>query len=138
MSPGKTLLSRTAHFLIHGIHHKTPFDDTKIVFPIFPASIILIFVHYLVRMIFFANCFNPRIITCGLITGYIAYDFTHSQIHNESPLIEYFYFLKRYHFRHHFSDQDIGYGVTSPFWDKIFNTEINIKKLSFRLKWSSD
>jgi len=31
-------------------------------------------------------------------------------------------FLKQYHLRHHYKDDDRGYGVSSPFWDYIFRT----------------
>jgi len=29
----------------------------------------------------------------------------------------------------------IGFGITSSFWDKIFGTEIVLRKLSRALKW---
>ena len=31
-------------------------------------------------------------------------------------------FLREYHLRHHFRDDDLGYGVSSPLWDYVFGT----------------
>jgi sterol desaturase/sphingolipid hydroxylase (fatty acid hydroxylase superfamily) len=30
--------------------------------------------------------------------------------------------LKKYHLRHHYQDDEIGYGVSSPLWDYVFRT----------------
>jgi 4-hydroxysphinganine ceramide fatty acyl 2-hydroxylase len=135
MKPGKRMAFKIIHFLFHGVHHKTPFDEMRIVFPPIPALILTITIHNLLKPFFYANCFNRTIITCGGVLGYLIYDLTHCYIHHGSPKNEYFYQLKRYHYNHHFVNQNIGFGVSSPFWDKIFNTEISLKKLSFRLKW---
>jgi 4-hydroxysphinganine ceramide fatty acyl 2-hydroxylase len=32
--------------------------------------------------------------------------------------------LKKYHLEHHFKDYENGFGVTSPFWDRVFGTEL--------------
>jgi len=32
--------------------------------------------------------------------------------------------MKRYHMLHHYRNGDIGFGVSSKFWDRIFQTEI--------------
>ena len=34
--------------------------------------------------------------------------------------------LKKYHLRHHFADYQNGFGVTSRFWDRVFNTELEM------------
>ena len=36
--------------------------------------------------------------------------------------------LKEHHMVHHFQNPDKGYGVSSDFWDKIFRTELDLKK----------
>jgi len=60
---------------------------------------------------------------CGGIFGYICYDLTHYFLHHQNlPL--WYKQLKKYHLEHHFLDYENGFGVTSPFWDKIFGTEI--------------
>lgn len=32
--------------------------------------------------------------------------------------------LKKYHLEHHFADYNNGFGVTSPFWDWVFGTQL--------------
>ena len=34
--------------------------------------------------------------------------------------------LKRYHLAHHFLDYELGFGITSKFWDNIFNTTLPV------------
>ena len=36
--------------------------------------------------------------------------------------------LKKYHLQHHYADYENGFGVTSRFWDKVFNTELGPPK----------
>ena len=60
---------------------------------------------------------------CGCIFGYICYDLTHYSLHHQNvPL--WFQGLKKYHLEHHFLDYELGYGVTSRFWDWVFGTEL--------------
>jgi sterol desaturase/sphingolipid hydroxylase (fatty acid hydroxylase superfamily) len=30
--------------------------------------------------------------------------------------------LKQYHLRHHYKDDDVGFGISSPLWDYVFGT----------------
>ena len=34
--------------------------------------------------------------------------------------------MKKYHLAHHFLDYELGFGVTSRFWDDIFGTQLNM------------
>lgn len=38
----------------------------------------------------------------------------------------YYRRLKKYHLKHHFADYQNGFGVTSSFWDRVFNTELDL------------
>jgi sterol desaturase/sphingolipid hydroxylase (fatty acid hydroxylase superfamily) len=33
-----------------------------------------------------------------------------------------FLWLKQYHLRHHYKDDHVGYGISSPLWDYVFRT----------------
>lgn len=128
----------TFHFLLHGLHHKVPFDENRLVFPPVPAAIISIVLYQpvqLINFIFHNELFNSRLILAGVLTGYICYDMTHYYIHYGSPANKYFYHLKRYHYNHHFVNHDKGFGISSPLWDGIFGTKIILKKLKYLLKW---
>ena len=60
---------------------------------------------------------------CGGIFGYVCYDLTHYFVHHENlPL--WYKALKRYHLAHHFVNHELGFGVTSRFWDQVFGTEL--------------
>lgn len=43
-----------------------------------------------------------------------------------NSLPAYYRELKKYHLEHHFADYENGFGVTSKFWDRVFNTELQI------------
>lgn len=59
----------------------------------------------------------------GAFLGYIMYDCTHYFLHHMN-LPPYFKALKKYHLDHHYKNYELGFGVTSSFWDKVFNTEL--------------
>jgi len=110
------------HFIIHGIHHTIPMDPDRLVFP--PALGIITFfpLYGLITFLFPGNI--GRLLFAGFGIGYIGYDMTHYFIHHGTPKMEHFKEMKKYHHKHHYIDGDRGYGITSKFWDKVFNTEL--------------
>ncbi|XP_026535925.1 fatty acid 2-hydroxylase [Notechis scutatus] len=113
----------TLHFLMHGQHHKSPFDSSRLVFPPVPASL-LFFVFYFIAQLVFPGEFGLSIL-CGGIVGYVIYDMMHYYLHYGSPKEgTYLYGLKTYHIKHHFEHQEAGFGITSRFWDRPFHTLI--------------
>ncbi|XP_029910431.1 fatty acid 2-hydroxylase [Myripristis murdjan] len=117
----------TIHFLLHGQHHKSPFDGSRLVFPPGLASIVVgTFYVILQRSL-------PEVLaTCvfvGGLCGYVVYDMIHYYLHYGSPKKgSYLYSLKAYHVKHHFEHQRAGFGITSTFWDHPFNTVIPDEK----------
>lgn len=121
----------TFHFLIHGLHHKVPFDPLRLVFPPLPGVIIASVLYAPVAL-----CFSQsRMILAGALFGYLCYDMIHYYLHYGSPNLKHLYHMKRYHYQHHFAHQNKGYGISSPLWDFIFNTRIHLRKLRYHLKW---
>lgn len=111
----------TAHFLLHGQHHKFPMDKGRLVFPIVPASIIAISVYWgTLRMVL--SPLPALAIHSGFISGYVAYDMTHYYTHFGSPTFGYLAKLKKSHMKHHFKDIKHGYGISSEIWDHVFGT----------------
>lgn len=45
-------------------------------------------------------------------------------IHHGRPLTAYLRELKSYHLDHHYKDPNLGYGITSKFWDLVFHTQL--------------
>ena len=115
---GKRLL-----FLFHGIHHAYPSDSWRLVMP--PAvSIPLALV--------FDQLFHGLLPTAiahasfaGLVSGYLGYDMIHYATHHRKMKGPWIKFLKQYHLRHHFQDEERGYGVSSPLWDYVFRTRLS-------------
>ncbi|XP_066152287.1 fatty acid 2-hydroxylase [Euwallacea fornicatus] len=122
------------HFIIHGLHHKVPFDTRRLVFPPFPAAIIAFILYQILSFVIPES--HVILITAGAIAGYVMYDMIHYYLHYGSPEENtYFYQLKRYHNQHHFAHHDSGFGISSIFWDKIFGTAIRLRHLKMGIKW---
>lgn len=109
------------HFLLHGIHHYLPMDGYRLVLP--PTLFILLSYPFY-RVVF---GLLPFYMACsgfaGGTLGYICYDVTHYVLHH-TKLPKFFDELKTYHLEHHYKNYEMGFGVTSKFWDVIFGTEI--------------
>lgn len=50
-------------------------------------------------------------------------------------LIDFRYYMKRYHYQHHFVQHSKGFGISSSIWDEAFGTKIILRKLQYLLKW---
>lgn len=125
----------TFHFMIHGLHHKVPFDPMRLVFPPLPGVILAVIIYTPIS--FILQNHNPRLILSGALLGYLCYDMIHYYLHYGNPTANHhLYDMKRYHYQHHFAHQDLGYGISSPLWDIIFKTRIHLRKLKFQLRWS--
>jgi len=58
----------------------------------------------------------------GFLCGYLFYDMVHYATHHFSMKRGLWLWLKKYHMRHHYDDDHVGYGVSSPLWDYVFGT----------------
>ncbi|ETO31482.1 fatty acid 2-hydroxylase [Reticulomyxa filosa] len=117
----KTPLQRYAHFLGHGLHHITPEDEFRLVFPpviSIPLALMFRTLFYKTFPYGFGSAFFG-----GFLLGYAAYESTHFLTHHMpfgSWLKNRFY----YHSKHHFDPVKQGkiFGVSSQFWDIVFGT----------------
>jgi sterol desaturase/sphingolipid hydroxylase (fatty acid hydroxylase superfamily) len=64
----------------------------------------------------------------GFVSGYLAYGMIHYSMHAFRPPKNKLRFLWEYHNRHHYVDDEKGFGVSSPFWDIIFGTYPEMRK----------
>lgn len=111
----------TLHFLLHGLHHKTPLDRDRLVFPPAAALIIVGFFYCFYRLLL------PYPIFCcfgtGKLTGYIIYDMIHYYLHHGSPEANSKWHKRKiYHHNHHFKDSEFGFGISTTLWDHVFGT----------------
>ncbi|KAI3626686.1 4-hydroxysphinganine ceramide fatty acyl 2-hydroxylase [Malassezia furfur] len=107
------------HFLLHGIHHFLPMDKMRLVMP--P----ILFATLSFPMLLLAHAVLPTAIANGVISGsysmYIVYDTFHYAMHH-TKLPQYLKEQKKYHLEHHYKNYELGFGVTSKFWDIVFHT----------------
>lgn len=116
----KTEFGKRLHFMTHGVHHDYPNDATRLVMP--PGiSIPLALLFYGIFLLVFGSTFTPSIFA-GMVFGYLCYDMLHYATHHFSMKQQPWLFLKQYHLRHHYKNEDTGYGVSSPLWDYVFRT----------------
>lgn len=111
----------TLHFLLHGVHHYLPMDKYRLVLP---PTLFVILAYPFYKLVF--GIFPFHMACCGLAggtLGYIMYDVTHYVLHH-TRLPKYMQELKTFHLEHHYKNYELGFGVTSRFWDVIFGTEI--------------
>ena len=115
----KTRWGKQLHFVIHGVHHDYPNDARRLVMP--PViSIPLAFLFFGLFLLIFGSL-APAVFA-GLVFGYLCYDMLHYATHHLAMKSGVWLWLKQYHLRHHFKDDHVGYGISSPLWDYIFRT----------------
>lgn len=106
-------------FLFHGIHHDYPKDFTRLVMPL-SVSIPLSSLFYLGFYSLFGT--HGAVVFCGMMTGYLIYDYIHFGVHYFQSKNPVFVYLKRYHLWHHYQQPEKGFGVSNPLWDYVFRT----------------
>ena len=113
-------LGARLHWIIHGVHHEHPNDPKRLVMP--PSvSVPLAIVFYLAFLGIFGTRYAPGI-EGGFIGGYLLYDMTHYYVHHRRPTHRLGRMLREAHMRHHFQDDTTGFGVSAPYWDRVFGT----------------
>ena len=121
--PGKGLIRKFLHERLdplHWDHHKRPFDGSHIsgelkdILPLFfvAAPISFLFPFYTAPMML-----------AGVVQGYVAEEWLHYALHFSKSRLPLFRGIKKYHLYHHSPRGiDKGYGITTPFWDRVFDT----------------
>ena len=112
------------HDLFHGRHHDRPNDLRHVVMS--PAvSLPLAALFYLLFRLVMGPL-HAAPFFAGFAVGYLLYDGVHYLIHSKAPRRGSgpLGWLGRRHLRHHFGDDSLGFGVTSPLWDYVFGTKV--------------
>lgn len=111
---------KTVHFWFHGVHHDYPNDSNRLVMaPV--ISIPLAWLFYTgFKQVFGEIYINPFFV--GLVSGYLFYDMTHYALHHTKFTSKFWIDLKNHHMYHHYKEPDNGFGVSTTFWDLVFQT----------------
>jgi sterol desaturase/sphingolipid hydroxylase (fatty acid hydroxylase superfamily) len=108
------------HWIIHGVHHDHPNDPMRLVMP--PSvSVPLAALFYALFFVVLGSPSAPALAS-GFLAGYLFYDMTHYHVHHHQPRTRLGRRLRESHMRHHFQDDTRGFGVSAPYWDKVFGT----------------
>ena len=116
----RSAIGRKIHFIVHGVHHMYPWDYSRLVMP--PAvSITLAVIFWLITRTLLGDfAFG---FFAGMTVGYIAYDMIHFCVHRyKAPQNKVLRKLWEHHLKHHFSNPNKRFGVSSPLWDVVFRT----------------
>jgi sterol desaturase/sphingolipid hydroxylase (fatty acid hydroxylase superfamily) len=108
------------HWLIHGVHHEHPNDPNRLVMP--PSASIPLAIVFLAlyRLVFGAPAWLA--VSAGFLLGYVVYDTMHWYLHHRIPRSRMGKRLRELHLRHHFQDDTRGFGISAPYWDRVFRT----------------
>jgi dihydroceramide fatty acyl 2-hydroxylase len=113
-------VGRRLHWMMHGVHHDHPNDPLRLVMPpsaSVPLALLFLGLFWVVLGYDAALAFGG-----GFLAGYLAYDMLHYHVHHHRPRTAAGRKLRELHMRHHFQDDETGFGVSAPYWDHVFGT----------------
>jgi sterol desaturase/sphingolipid hydroxylase (fatty acid hydroxylase superfamily) len=114
------------HWIIHGVHHDHPNDPLRLVMP--PSVSVPLATLFYLLFSWVAGTNWGLAIFSGFIGGYLFYDMTHYYVHHHRPRSRMGRKLRELHMRHHFQDDTAGYGVSAPWWDRVFGTALDPRR----------
>lgn len=121
------------HFLLHGIHHLSPDDPLRLVFPPFFGLTCLYapFLALLSRLLPWPDALS---LASGLLLGYVQYDMTHYYLHfgrKGAPWLRRATSeLFKRHMSHHSNTPHLYFGVSNTIVDALFGTNGATRKKS--------
>jgi sterol desaturase/sphingolipid hydroxylase (fatty acid hydroxylase superfamily) len=109
------------HFVLHGVHHKWPRDQYRLVMP--PAVSISLFFLFLWLWQAVLGRFGLAF-HAGFTVGYMFYDMGHYYMHHGHPSSEWMRRLRKHHMVHHSPklEHEKKFGVSTTLWDHVFRT----------------
>ena len=108
------------HWMIHGVHHDHPNDPMRLVMP--PSASSRSRSAFGGAVLARARAAQVAAVHAGFLAGYLAYDMIHYHVHHHMPRTAVGRRLRELHMRHHFQDDERGFGVSAPYWDHVFGT----------------
>ena len=108
------------HWIIHGVHHDHPNDPMRLVMPPSASIPLALLFAGLFWLVLGGQWFMPFL--SGFLAGYLAYDMIHYHVHHHRPRTRVGRRLRELHMRHHFQDDERGFGISAPYWDWVFRT----------------
>ena len=108
------------HWMVHGVHHDHPNDPLRLVMP--PAASVPLALIFYAAFYVVLGADRAFAFGAGFLAGYLAYDMVHYHLHHHTPRTRVGKWLRELHMRHHFQDDERGFGISAPYWDRVFGT----------------
>lgn len=106
-------------YKMHGMHHDYPKDRKRLAMPPLLAIVLATSLLFLFELILGQYSFSYL---AGFVVGYALYLVVHYTVHIYSPPRNFLRALWVNHSIHHYSENDVLFGVSQPLWDYIFGT----------------
>ena len=116
----ETGIGAKLHWMIHGVHHDHPNDPLRLVMP--PAASVPLALIFYAAFYVVLGADRAFAFGAGFLAGYLAYDMIHYALHHHTPRTRMGKWLRELHMRHHFQDDERGFGISAPYWDRVFGT----------------
>jgi dihydroceramide fatty acyl 2-hydroxylase len=113
-------LGARLHWMVHGVHHDHPNDPLRLVMP--PAASVPLALVFYAAFWLVLGPDRAFAFGAGFLAGYLAYDMIHYALHHHTPRTRMGKWLRELHMRHHFQDDERGFGISAPYWDRVFGT----------------
>ena len=110
---------KKATYKMHGMHHDYPKDKRRLAMP--PIVAILLATSLLFLFEFFLGEYSFSYLA-GFVVGYALYLMVHYTVHMYAPPRNFLRALWVNHSIHHYSEDDVLFGVSQPLWDYVFGT----------------
>jgi sterol desaturase/sphingolipid hydroxylase (fatty acid hydroxylase superfamily) len=122
----KSRLGKRLHWIFHGVHHDHPNDPLRLVMP--PIVTVPLAAGFLALFVLALGTGAGFALAAGFFFGYLLYDMLHYALHHRRPRSRLGRRLHELHMRHHFEDDNRGFGVSAPWWDTIFQTAFRARR----------
>jgi sterol desaturase/sphingolipid hydroxylase (fatty acid hydroxylase superfamily) len=110
---------KEATYNMHGFHHDYPKDKRRLAMPPVLAVVISTVLLFLFKLIIQEYAFAYL---AGFVVGYAMYLVVHYTVHMYAPPKNFLKALWVNHALHHYSEDEVLYGVSQPLWDYVFGT----------------
>lgn len=110
---------KEATYNMHGFHHDYPKDKKRLAMPPVLAIVISTVLLFVFELILQQYAFAYL---AGFVVGYAMYLVVHYTVHMYPPPKNKLKLLWVNHSIHHYSENDILFGVSQPLWDYVFGT----------------
>lgn len=106
-------------YTVHGIHHDYPKDKKRLALPPVASVVVVTVLLVIFRVILGNFAFS---FLAGFLVGYALYLLVHYSVHIFRMPKNFLRALWVNHSIHHYSPEEVMFGVSSPLWDYVFGT----------------